>query len=376
MRRFFPSSLPLPTRVTLSAALLLSASTLPAQSVWDSQVRFGPQFFSYDIKSPINEKVSQVAFPVFVSVPVLPQLTVDVGTAFASANHERLAVDSMGAPVTIRSSLSGLTDTQLRANYTIGTDFVVITAGLNLPTGSSTLKPEEFEAATRIGSDFLTFPVSGFGSGFSMTGGVAVARPVGSWNLGMGASMRRAGEYEPFEDATGATTTFKPGVEVRTRIGADHPFGTGRVSFGLSYSKFGDDRANAAVYNTGDRYVGQVAVSNSLRNGVNYSVVLWNLYRTNGTLIDQSASPSGNITNAMVIFGVRGPSNITVEPSVETRLWTQQGSQTSFLSTLGMRLFVDRGSWAVVPGFGFSIGTLESATLTGMRATLAARIGR
>ena len=361
--------------LTLALLLATAPTILPAQSFWDSQLRIGPQFYSYDIKAPINEKISQVAFPMFVVVPVLPALSIDIGTAFATANHERLAVDSTGAPVTIKSSLSGLTDTQLRANYTFGQDLVVVTAGLNLPSGSATLKPEEFAAATRIGSDFLTFPVSGFGSGFGVTGGVAFARPAGMWNLGVGASVSRAGEYEPFEDASGTATKFQPGPEYRARFGADHPLGTGRISVGFTFSKIGDDRANAAVYNTGDRYIGQVAVSNTTAKGVDYSVVLWNLYRTSGTLIDQSPSPSGNITNAMLVFGVRGPADVMVEPSIESRLWTQQGSKTSVLGTFGIRLFANRGNWAVVPGFGFTIGTLEAATMTGFRSTLAVRIG-
>ena len=363
-------------RRVVPLALLLCGANLSAQTLpWDAQVRLGPQFFSYDIKAPINEKVSQVAFPLFVVVPVLPNLTVDVGTAFAMANHKRLTVDSAGNPTTVESNLSGPTDTQLRANYTLGQDLMVLTAGVNLPTGSATLQPAEFDAATRIGSDFLTFPVSGFGSGFGVTGGLAVARPLGMWNVGFGASMRHAGEYEPFSDGAGTTTKFQPGPEYRARLGVDHPFGTGRISVGFTYSKFGDDRANAAVYNTGDRYIGQVAVSNTMENGVDYSFVVWNLFRTSGTLIDQSASPSGNITNAMLLFGVRAPADVMVEPSVETRVWTQQGSQTSYLGTFGLRLVVNRGSWAAVPGFGFSVGTLEAATVTGFRSTLAVRIG-
>jgi hypothetical protein len=333
-------------RRLLPLAFLLGASALPAQSFWDSQARFGPQFFSYDIKVPVREKISQ-----------------------------RVDISSAGADSVVESDMSGLTDTQLRANYTIGQDFVVLTAGLNLPTGSATVKPDQLEAATRIGSDFLTFPISGFGSGFGVTGGVAVARPVGAWNVGFGASLRHAAEYEPFEDATGTPLKYQPGPEYRARIGADHPFGTGRMSFGLTFSKFGDDKANAASYNTGDRYVGQFALSNSLGGSVDYSFVLWNLYRTSGRLIDQSESPSGNITNGMIIFGVRGPGDIGIEPSIESRLWTQQGAKTSFLSTLGMRFVVNRGTWGVVPGFGFTIGSLESATLTGFRGTLAIRVG-
>ena len=357
-------------------ALLLSASSVSAQSIWDSQIRTGPQFFSYDISAPINEKITQMAVPLFVSVPVFQSLTVDVGTAYATVHHERGFIDSTGALATRESDLSGLTDTQLRANYSIGQDFLVLTAGLNLPTGSATVAPEEIAAATIIGSDFLTFPISGFGSGLGMTGGFALARPLGAWNVGFGASLRYAGSYEPFDDGSGAPTKFQPGPEYRVRAGIDHPYRAGRISLGFTYSRFGDDKANAATYNTGDRFIGTVAVSNTLKSGTDYSFVLWNLFRTSGTLIDQSTSPRANITNAMLLFGIRGPGDISIEPSVETRVRTQPGADLSFLGTIGTRLAINRGGYAIVPGFGFSLGTLESSTLTGFRGTLAIRFGR
>ena len=363
------------TRV-LASALILGAAPLSAQSIWESQLRLGPQYVGYSFSTPLNEKISQFAVPIFAAVPVLPALTVDVGTAFASTHFERRGVDASGNPVTTESDLSGLTDTQVRAIYTIGQDFLVLTAGVNVPTGSATVAPNELAAATVIGSDFLSFPVSGFGSGLGFTGGFAVARPLGSWNWGFGASMRYAGEYEPFEDALGNATKFQPGPEYRVRTGIDHPYGTGRISFGVTYSQFGDDKANATSYNTGNRYIGTFSMTNSLANGTDWAFTLWNLFRSNGTLIDQSTSPSANITNAALSFGVRGPADLVLEPALETRVRTEQGAGTSFLGTLGSRLVINRGGWAVVPGFGFSVGTMESATLTGWRGTLALRLGR
>jgi hypothetical protein len=360
----------------LAIALLLSAGTLSAQSLpWDASVRLAPQFHSYDVKSPFNEKVSEFSVPFFVVVPVMPALSVDVGTAFAMATLEHRTFDASGNVTTTKSELSGLTDTQLRANYTFGQDFVVLTAGVNLPTGSATVNPNEIDAATRIGSDFLMFPVSGFGSGFGVTGGAAVARPMGEWNFGFGASVRQSSKYEPFRDASGVATPLQPGPEYRARLGVDRPFGTGRMSFGLTYSKFGDDKSNAAVFNTGDRYIAQYTMNSTLRSGVDYSFVMWNLYRTAGTLINNDPSPWGNITNAMIAFGVRGPGEVGIEPSIETRFWTQDQSKSSFLGTLGMRFYVNRAGWAVIPGFGFTLGSMESATLSGLRATLGIRLG-
>jgi hypothetical protein len=365
---------------SLTAAALIAPVALQAQTWRESSVRIAPQSYSYSIKTPINEKVSEFAFPVFVTVPVMRSLRIDVGTAYAVANHERQVPDTGGTFTTSKSKLSGLTDTQIRANYTMGEDFVVFTAGLNLPTGSATVKPDQLEASTRIGSDFLSFPISGFGSGMGFTGGVAVAKPAGAWNLGFAASMRYASEYTPFEDGAGVETKFQPGPEIRTRIGVDHPLGDGRISVGFTYSNFGDDKAgsdmsNPATFNTGNRFITQVALSSALPNGVDYTLAVWNLYRSQGTLINQSASPSANITNAMMVFGVRGPWGVGVEPSVEARVFTQQASKTSFISNLGLRFIYNRGPWAVVPGFGLSFGQLETATVTGLRSTLAIRAG-
>jgi hypothetical protein len=363
-------------RRLLPIALLLgSATALPAQGIWDSSLRFAPQFQSYDLKTPLNEKISSFSVPMFVLVPVTSALTLDVGTSFAMVNLKRQDFDAFGNPITTESEISGLTDTQIRANYAFGQDFLVLTTGVNLPTGSATVEPEKLDAATRIGSDFLLFPISGFGSGFGFTGGVAVAKPVGMWNLGFGTSVRYSTEYEPYKDASGTATKFTPGPEYRARLGADMPFGTGRMSFGLTYSKFGDDKANATSFTSGDRFIGQFTVNNSVRDNLDYSLVVWNLFRSSGTLINGSSSPSGNITNAMMAFGIRAPGDVRVEPSVEMRFWAQEKSVGSFLTNLGMRFFVDRGAWAIVPGFGFSMGSMETATLTGFRATLGMRIG-
>jgi hypothetical protein len=362
-------------RRLIALAVLLAAETLPAQSFWDSSLRSGPQFYSYEIKTPLSDKVSEMAIPVFFVVPIMSRLTMDVGTAYASVRSERQTVDGSGNVVTTVSEMSGLTDTQLRANLALGGDLAVFTAGLNLPTGSSTVSPAELDAATRIGSDFLTFPVSGFGSGLSMTGGLAMARSLGSWNFGIGGSVRQSSEYEPFTDATDTAVAFKPGPEYRVRVGVDHPYGTGRVSFGLSLYKFGDDKANAAVYNTGDRYVAQLGVSNAVASFADVAFVAWNLYRTSGTLIDGSASPRSNITNAMLSMSLRAGA-VSIQPSVETRVLMQQGlDQPNALATGGLRFVMNRGSWALVPGAGYTIGTMNEGSLRGFRATLALRVG-
>ena len=148
-----------------------AASSARAQSLFDVEARVAPQFMSYQIHEPADETITELAIPVFVAIPAGSHLSVDVGTAYARARV------TSGAT---RSEIAGLTETQIRGTYTFGGDFVVLTAGVSLPTGESTVTLEQLAAAGRIGNDFLSFPVSEMGTGLAATGGVARARPHGA----------------------------------------------------------------------------------------------------------------------------------------------------------------------------------------------------
>jgi hypothetical protein len=356
-------------RLIAVSLLLAGASSLHAQGIWDSNLRTGPQFYSYTIHG--SEKISEMAVPIFVSVPVISHLTFDVGTAFANVKLTRTNSDSS----VTESSASGITDTQLRANYSLANDLVVVTAGVNVPTGSSTITPNQLDAATRIGSDFLSFPVSGLGSGLGFTGGAAVARSLGSWNVGLAGSVRQSSEYTPFRDAADSAVTFTPGPEMRLRFGVDHPYGNGHVSIGVMMFRFGDDKANAATYNTGNRFVTQLALSNSLSETTDYSLIAWNLHRSEGTLIDGSVSPSSDMTNALFALS-KHIGSVSLQPTFEARLVVgQELAKTNALGTVGLRLVVPKGLWTFVPGFAFTGGAMDQGSLTGFRGTLAIRVG-
>ncbi len=369
MRRTFSLS-------TLAAALVLAAP-LRAQSLGDAVGRMGPQVISYDIKAPISQKITEFVVPVYVLIPVNDAFSFDIGSAWASAT-----VTSPGAP---NSTLSGMTDTQIRANYTFGTDFVVLTAGVNLPTGMTTALPDQQAAATRIASDFLLFPITGFGTGAGGTGGIAIARPLGEWNVGLGLAARHSVAYDPFQDVNGAKLHFQPGNEYRARLGVDRPYGTGRIALGLTYSRFGNDQANESVYNTGDRYITTASISNSI-GSTDITVAGWDLFRAAGRLANQARTGRENIANAGVAVGFHTESGMVIEPSVEGRVWTQSqldptlpAIATSYMGTAGLRLNWDFGGYAITPFAGYTVGQMGSdqgtANMTGFQATLSIRLG-
>jgi hypothetical protein len=363
------------------AIAALAATTAGAQSVFDSELRLAPQFVQYKIGSPSNETISELAVPVFLTIPFGSRLTIDVGTSYARA---RVVT---GSAV---SEINGLTDTQLRGNLTLGSDFVVVTGGVNLPTGRSSVTPDQFTAAGRIGNDFLAFPISNMGIGLAVTGGIAVARPMGDWNIGIGGAVRHSSSYDPF-NVPGQTLRFQPGDEYRARIGIDRPVGAGRVSLGVTYSAFGDDQAGTSVYNTGNRFIAQTLLTNSYA-GTDVTLAAYNLFRAPGNYASGDPAGRENIANGYVGLGIHMLGTV-FEPSVEGRHWYQlipatqtraEQSQGSTLATVGLRTRIGTGALSLFPAVGYTVGQLATnsalasqpthATLTGWRAQLAARL--
>ena len=362
-------------------ALLAPTGRAGAQSVFDSELRLAPQFLQYHLKDPAGETISQVAIPLFVSVPLSERLTFDIGTSYA-----RSRVVAGGTT----SEISGLTDTQVRGNLTLGSDFVVLTAGVNLPTGTSSVTLDQFAAAGLIGNDFLAFPISNMGTGFAVTGGIAVARPVGEWNLGVGGAVRRSTSYEPF-DIPGQTLRFQPGNEYRARVGVDRTVGAGRVALGLTYSAFGKDDVGGSVYNTGDRVIAQ-GVYSAAMPGHELTVAAYNVFRAPGSYASGEPTGRENIANLFASVGLNALGTL-VEPSVELRHWLQNvpatttgtttipaRSQSSVLGTIGVRTRVTAAGMRLFPSVGYTAGSLATsdgahAGLTGFRAQVAMRVG-
>lgn len=335
--------------LALAATFALSAATLPAQVLQDAAVVTQPTFTSLKFGEGAGSRtVSQLAVPIAVILPFGERFTVDITTAFASST----AKVEGGA----ESSISGLTDTQLRANYRFASDQLLLTFGVNIPTGQYAVGADQQEAAGQIGNDFLYYPISSMGNGFAATGGLAYARPVGSWNLGFGTSARKSTEFAAFATST-TDVRFTPADEYRLQLNADRPVRDGQVSFGLTYSAFGEDLADTTTYSTGDRLIGTAGWSFPVK-GATVFLSGWNLYRLSGQQLGGDAPPENvfNVSGA-VSFDV---GKYVVQPSVETRLWQVDGARAGNQFNLGARVRVPLGSVVVYPQFGYTMGNVYS----------------
>jgi len=294
-----------------SLAVSAFAPTAAAQSILDTEYRLAPQWTQYRIDAPADVTVSELAIPVFVAVPLGSRASFDVGTAYARARV------SSGAE---HSDINGLTDVQLRAQYTLGNDFVVLTGGINLPTGNASVSLDQLPAASLIGNDFLAFPVSNMGTGLAVTGGAAMAYPLGVWNLGAGASVRRSRAYEPYA-VPGESFRYQPGDEVRLRLGVDRPVAEGRLALGATYAAFGQDDAGGSAYNTGDRVIALGELTGRMGEH-DYTVAAYNVFRAPGNYASGERAGRENIANLFLSLGVHTLGTI-VEPSLELRHWLQ-----------------------------------------------------
>ena len=374
-----------PTRVVSAVALVALGSATPlrasAQENGVIATRAAAEMDSYTLQSSGTAKtISQLVTPFAVVVPIGERLTFDIATAYAQSRVE-VKGDS-AAP----STVSGLTDTQLRGSYVFGQDAVVLTAGVNLPTGQSTANAKQFAAAQNISNDFLLFPIGTMGAGLGATGGIAAARSVGAWNLGFGGSYRHSADFAPFEYNDGQKAHYQPGNELRGRIGIDRTFGAATAMFGATYSRFSDDKSAGATFNTGNRLVFQGGYS-TVVSGVGLSLNGWNLTRTRGSRADGRDAPSENITN-IALGGSFLVAGVSLEPTVEARYLSRSAvasatsaigttagepAGTGRMETAGLRARWKVSAIQVIPAAAFSTGKLEGEELRGWHGTLAIR---
>ncbi len=362
-------------RLTLAVgALCATPLVLPAQGLGDAAAATFPQYATIKIGAGATAKtVSQLSVPLVLVLPLGSRFNIDIATAYATSD-----VKENGKTT---SSISGLTDTQVRANYTFGNDAVVVTLGANLPTGQYKIADDKADAAGQIGNDFLLFPISSYGSGFSATGGIAFARPVGDWNVGVAGSFRKSTKFDAFTGtgATGGkeTLTFTPADEVRARIGADRYIGNGRLALGFTYSSFGSDVLANTSYATGDRFIGQASVYYPVA-GTDVWVTGWGLYRAKGQQYGGDAPPE-TVLNGSVSVGFHY-GDLLIEPSLEGRNWQVDGYNAGGLANGGLRLRWASGPVTVIPSFTYQYGKLyplgggNSIDLNGWRTSLTLRV--
>jgi hypothetical protein len=297
------------------------------------------------------DKLRQIAFPAGVLVPVGKRFSFDIGASYAVTT----LVDSTGNS----ESFSNFTDTQLRASYMLGTDALVVSVMMNLPTGKKTTTLQKFGVAASASSNFLLFPVNSYGAGFSVTPGVAAATTVGDWNLGLAASVRVSSSYTPFSDASAKSVKYKPGVETRIRGGVDRLIGASRLTAGLTFSTFSNDELRggslgSGAFDPGNRFLVDLGFLSPVGNGT-VGFYAWDYYRSSS-----GSTPRENVLTTGANGNFRLSPKLSLEPIAEARFWMpESGTGSLFGVGTSLRIEVSK-QLSLIPGVRADVGRIRT----------------
>lgn len=274
-----------------------------------------------------TDHIRQIAFPIAVGVPIGKRASLDIGTYYATTSVKAGNVDQ---------STSHLTDTQLKLSYVFGSDAVVASVAVNLPTGQEKTSQQDFAIGASASSAFLLFPVNSYGTGTSVTPGLAAATSLGSWNVGLAASVRWSAEYQPFSDSAFEAARYQPGLETRIRLGLDRLMGRSRFQVGGTFSTFATDDLTGGgfgpngSYDPGNRFLADIGFLTPVANG-SVNLYAWNYHRVSSRADDDSTGAGGK--ENILSFGANGSFPLgpktSLEPLADARFWSpEQGSGT------------------------------------------------
>lgn len=362
----------------LLAPAVLCAASLAAQgsdAVYgriNALSGFEVRGFNFDAGLGVK-RVSQWHVPLAFVVPVGRRLSVDV-----SASYVRSSLTTTSGTT---ETITGLTDTQVRLLYTLQRDRLAASLLFNLPTGQHSVSPSQFAVSAAVGSSFLSFPVSGLGTAFGATGGLAWAARAGAWNVGLAGSVRYLGSYEPFVDSA---ATYSPPMEGRLRAGVDRLVGMRtRILVGLTGSTFSTDEGAGLA--TGSRKPGTRVVADlalvQVVGRTTFTLAAWDYHRVAGSSNATTAdSTQENVLNVELRASVRAGRRVQVAPLVAFRQYNPAGYRGGRLYSGGATISLgvsDRLSaqvggrfdsgWVYEAGSGF-------ANLTGYGASILVRL--
>jgi len=348
----------LPALTALALVPAVPAGLAGQQNLFPEKSIFtGIEARQYNFESGFAaDHVRQVAVPIAAIVPLGQRFSFDVGTWWATTNLERGGSSE---------SFSGFTDTQLRLAYVLGTDAVVASVMINLPTGKETTTLRKFNVSSSVSSNFLLFPVNSYGSGTSVTPGLAAATTVGDWNLGLAASVRWSDEYQPFNDSASAGIRYQPGVETRIRAGVDRLVGQSRLTVGATFSTFSNDELRGGglgngTFDPGNRFLVDANLVSPVGSGT-VSMYAWNYYRKTSSSSD-STSSIGNREDILTL-GASGSfplgSRTRIEPLLESRFWMPDGASGRLFGVGAALRYGISPTVTLVPGVRLDIGSIR-----------------
>ena len=363
----------------LRALVLLGLVAFNAPIAYAQRQTFGlvpnAQFYQFDEMEV--ETASLFIVPVGYEFSPGSRLTIDAYTAYARGDVK------VGGTT---HTLQGIVDTRVRASIA-ATPWAVLTLGVNIPTGNATHDESEAVVASALSTELLGFREALWGTGFGFTSGVATAWRMGETGVGLGASYRVAGEFEPVADST---FTYAPGNEARIRLALDRNIGSNKLTFGVTFQNYSADQARGReLFAPGNRFRIDGAYSFRTNNTSTWTLFATDVWRENGDVTLPLTTGGFETSKAgqqnLVVIGLAGALQMSgrtsFQPTADFRLLTRNsGVGEGWLVALGTDIPLRRSRYEWVPSLRASYGQIEGSStvksnLWGGEVGLALRFG-
>jgi len=213
-----------------------------------------------DLSSAINSGMSFIAQYWKANNDEAHQFALPITFQYAPTDRLLLQMTSTPSFSGIKTGgtaqLGGLSDTRLNGSYELVEERVLLTFGLNLPSGKSALTAEEFSVASILAIHAMNFQVPILGQGFDASGGLVMVQRAAGFVIGSGIGYLMRGVYTPYVDVP---FKYNPGDELTFSLGFDRPIGRDKgIMIDASYTLYGTDYANdVGVFKAGNRAIVQ-----------------------------------------------------------------------------------------------------------------------
>jgi hypothetical protein len=139
--------------------------------------------------------------------------------------------------------LTGLGDVRVQINRSFGDDQLLLSLGVNLPTGKKKLsQTEELAILEFLTQNYLDFPMRRFGQGFGFNALLGGARMLGQLRCGASVMYQYNGSYKPYQ----GVGDYDPGDFISASAGADWQKNQVTVSGDAVFTLYTKDKAGDA----------------------------------------------------------------------------------------------------------------------------------
>ncbi len=137
------------------------------------------------------------------------------------------------------SKLSGLSDLRIQMAHSFKNDNLLLSGGLNLPTGKKELDTAgEQRIIEFLSQDYLSVPLRRYGEGFGFNMQVGGATELGRFKCGLSTVFDYTGTYEPYTSGG----DYNPGNALSFSTTANVLFGKTTYTGDIGFSVFGTDK--------------------------------------------------------------------------------------------------------------------------------------